>query len=250
MEYIKHFDQQSENYLLFRPTYPESLYSYLMGLVKEKDCAWDCATGNGQVAVSLADHFKEVIATDLSQAQLEQAPEHERIKYYCCPADKTSIKTSSVDLITVAQALHWFNFDSFYKEVRRVSKPAACIAVWCYSLGKLHNGTDLLIEELFNKILGKEYWPPERRYIDESYQTIPFPFEKIRTPEFIMEKEVNLGQLAGYLNTWSAVKEYQKRNQRNPVEFILPELEASWGEPHTEYTIRWPLHLLAGYVEK
>lgn len=248
MDYIKHFNQQSDNYLLFRPNYPNALFEYLFSLVETPNCVWDCGTGNGQAAVALAKGFEQVIATDINQAQLDVAPKLNTIRYICCEAEKTPIKGNSVDLITIAQALHWFNFNLFYKEVRRVSKTSGLIAAWCYSLGKFDTAVDSIITALYMDILGDEYWPAERRYIDEEYLTIPFPFNKIATPVFVIEKQMDFSQLLGYLQTWSAVKEYQKRKQVNPINLVFKELESAWGEPQINYTMRWPLHLLVGHI--
>ncbi len=248
MDYIKHFSEQSENYLLYRPTYPDALYSYLSELVDEHESAWDCGTGSGQAAVALAKHFTQVIATDINQAQFDVAKKNEKIRYICCPAENTPILPNSVDLITVAQALHWFNFTLFYKEVSRVSKPTGIIAAWCYSLGYFESTVDVAITRLYRDILGDDYWPVERRYIDEGYQTIPFPFTKIPSPSFLIEKEMDFAQLLGYLSTWSAVKEYQQRNGVNPLNLVYKELELAWGKPKQVYTMRWPLHLLVGSV--
>lgn len=249
MDYIKHFNQQTENYLLYRPRYPEALYHYLLGLVAKPHCVWDCGTGNGQAAIALAQYFDQVIATDINQQQLDVATQHAKVSYCCCPAESTTIPDESVDLITVGQALHWFNFDLFYQEVRRVSKPKAVIAAWCYSLGKINNTIDKVINKLYLEILGDEYWPRERHYIDENYQTIPFPFAKILTPPFTIEKDLNFAQLLGYLTTWSAVKEYQERKQINPLSLIVSELSEAWGNPEQRYIMHWPIHLLAAYTK-
>ncbi|WP_051131908.1 class I SAM-dependent methyltransferase [Legionella tunisiensis] len=230
MDYIKHFNQQTADYLNFRPNYPNSLYQYLSSLVKVHDCVWDCGTGNGQAAVALTNYFDQIIATDINQSQLEVAPRQQAIRYLNCPAENTPILTNSIDLITVAQALHWFNFDLFYQEVRRVSKPKAMIAAWCYSLGNFGvKALDDAIVELYETILGDEYWPKERRFIDDEYRTIPFPFEKLATPTFVIEKSMDFAQLIGYLNTWSSVKEYQKREQSNPINLVFKKLETAWG---------------------
>lgn len=247
-DYIKHFNQQSENYLLFRPTYPAALYDYLVSLVKEHQNVWDCGTGNGQAAVVLAHYFDQVIATDINHAQLEAAPKNKKIRYLCCPAESTPILDHSIDLITVAQALHWFNFDAFYDEVRRVGKSSAVIAAWCYSLGQFHSPLDEIISKLYRDILGDNYWPAERRYIDEEYRTIPFPFNKMTPPSLTIEKDLNFSEFIGYLNTWSAVKEYQLKNQVNPINFIFKALEATWGKLEQRYTMHWPLHLLIGSI--
>lgn len=248
MNYIDHFNEQSENYLFFRPTYPEALYDYLLNLAGKNACVWDCATGNGQAAIPLAERFRKVIATDISQTQLDVAIKHSGIEYVCSPAEHTPIQANSIDLITVAQALHWFGLDAFYQEVRRVGKPSALLAVWCYPLGVFKDKTlDKLIRYLYEDIL-VTYWPKERYYIDEAYQTIAFPFKKLTTPDFIMEKKFGFKEFCGYLGTWSAIKEYQKRNGSNPLQLIVSELAAVWGDLERTRIMTWPLHLLVGRI--
>lgn len=248
MEYIKHFSDRSEQYLSFRPTYPDDLFAYLALLTHKNARVWDCATGNGQAAIALARHFAQVIGTDINLQQLEVASIEDHVSYVCCTAEKPPFLDHTFDLITVAQALHWFDLDYFYEEVRRVAKPSGMIAAWCYSLGSINPSIDVWIRKLYTDILGDTYWPKERRYIDEAYQTIAFPFHPLKTPEFIIEKPLDFYALIGYLNTWSAVKEYEKRCHRNPIELIETELLASWGEPKTILLMRWPVHLLLGQV--
>ncbi|KTD20065.1 ubiquinone/menaquinone biosynthesis methyltransferase [Legionella lansingensis] len=247
MDYVDHFNQDSAQYLLFRPTYPDDLYRYLTKLI-ENGCVWDCATGNGQAALALANYFSTVIATDINPQPLKFAANHPNIQYICCPAENTPLQDNSMDLITVAQALHWFNFELFYQEVRRVAKPSAYMAAWCYTLGKFHLPIDEVIGELYYRILGNKYWPKERHYVDDAYTTIPFPFTREPTPSFFIEKDMNLNQLVGYLKTWSAVKEYQLHNQEDPIQLIINKLQDSWGEPNLKHTINWPLHLLVGKI--
>lgn len=246
MDYIKHFNEKTDNYLRFRPDYPIALYDYLDKLVSNHHCAWDCGTGNGQAAVALSNYFDLVIASDINEKPLEAALKSTKIEYICCSAESSPINDKSVDLITVAQALHWFNFDLFYNEVRRVAKESAFIAAWTYSLGKFNFAIDDVIFKLYKELLGDEYWPLERRFIDEKYQTIPFPFNKIATPFFYIEKEITLLELIGYLNTWSAVKEYELRNGLNPINLVAQELESAWGNPRKSNKIVWPIHLLVG----
>jgi ubiquinone/menaquinone biosynthesis C-methylase UbiE len=249
-EYIKHFNKQSEQYLLCRPDYPEELFDYLSQLVKSTSTVWDCGTGTGQAAKSLAKRFATVIATDINAAQLAAAPPIANIEYHCCPAEQTPIKAGSVNLTIIAQALHWFHFDAFYNEVRRVSAPNALIAAWCYSLGYFNiSALDEVIKSLYYDILGTKYWPKERSYIDEEYKTIPFPFEKLETPNFSITKKLNFNQLIGYLSTWSAIKEYQKQHQQNPLELIHEKLQSAWGDEESEHTICWPLHCLLGQIK-
>jgi SAM-dependent methyltransferase len=248
MSFIEHFADKPESYQKFRPDYPEELYTYLMSLVPSPDVAWDCGTGTGQAAVALAKRFKQVIASDINQAQLNVAPKIDNISYHCWSADKTTIADASVDLITIAQALHWFNFDSFYQEVRRVSKPGGIIAAWSYSLGNISSIIDPIIRRLYVNILGAKYWPKERKFVEEEYCTIPFPFQRISPPAFVINKAVTLPQLLGYLNTWSAVKEYQKQKQQNPVDKIIPDLQNAWGDIEHPKTMILPIHLLVGRV--
>lgn len=249
MKYIHHFGEQSNNYLQFRPDYPDELYDYLMTLIKEHHLAWDCGTGNGQAAVKLAQYFDEVIGSDVNQAQLDVAVKKSNVHYFCWSAEKTELEENTVDLITVAQALHWFHFDKFYQEVNRVAKPNSIIAAWCYSLGSINPDIDKQINKLYEEILGDHYWPKERRYIDASYYTIPFPFQKIEPPSFLMKKKMTFAQLMGYLNTWSAVKEYQMHNHNNPLDLIYVDLQNAWGDPTIVYTMQWPIHLLVGKIK-
>ncbi|KTC74702.1 biotin biosynthesis protein BioC [Legionella birminghamensis] len=244
-----HFDSNSEQYREYRPQYPDSLYTFLLEKTPQHNTVWDCATGNGQAALPWINRFKHIIATDISQSQLDQAFQSAAIEYRCCPAENSGIDAHSVDLITVAQALHWFNFDLFYEEVRRVAKPSAIFAAWCYSLGQINCNLDIIIKNLYENILGERYWAWQRKFIDEHYASIPFPFKKIETPLFFIEKEFDLAGFKGYLNTWSAVKEYQLKNKTNPVELISDELTLAWGAPDQIRLMQWPVSLLAGHVE-
>lgn len=246
MNYQQHFSDKSANYLQFRPDYPRALYEYLFTLTTSHQLAWDCGTGNGQAARELANYFDNVIATDISHAQLAVAIQKANIIYEVCPAEKTNIIDASVDLIAVAQALHWFDLPAFYEEVRRVLKPQGVLVAWCYSLGSITPEVDEVVRLLYDKMLGDHYWPPQRRYIDHAYSDILFPFPKLQTPQFAIKKALNLMEFIGYLNTWSAVKEFLKQTQQNPVALIFNELQNAWGEAKKVHEVTWPLHLLAG----
>lgn len=243
-----HFDHCSEAYRLYRPEYPKELYDFILKHVVHRNVVWDCATGNGQAALPWVNFFKKVIATDFSQGQLYAAHRHPSIEYHCSPAEHTTIAPATVDLITIAQALHWFDTEAFYQEVRRVAAKNAVIAAWCYTLGHFHKPIDRIIKNLYDNVLGDRYWPMERKLIDEKYETITFPFKKIETPIFAMKREYNLREFKGYLSTWSAVKEYQLRNETNPIDLINDELTLVWGNPETVHTLHWQIHLLLGYV--
>jgi len=238
------FSAQSAEYAIYRPTYPKALYDYLLSLVKYKKAAWDCATGNGQVARVLAQHFEKVYATDISEKQLSQALKVPNIYYRVEPAEQVSAVADSFDLITVAQAIHWFNFEAFYAEVKRTLKPDGLFAVIGYGLMNIDKKVDQEVFKLYEDILGK-YWDPERRYIEEAYKTIPFPFEEIVAPHFQIKTTWNFKQLIGYLNTWSSLQHYKKANDRNPLEYMFTALKEAWGND-AEKEVRFPILLRIG----
>ncbi|WP_373058185.1 class I SAM-dependent methyltransferase [Zunongwangia sp. H14] len=223
------FSTKSEQYAKFRPTYPAELYDFLKKHLPANKRTWDCGTGNGQVAGELADFFEEVYATDISEQQLENAVQKPNIHYSKQAAEKTSFQDHFFDLVTVAQAIHWFDFDKFYAEVNRVLKPGGLIAVMGYGLFYSNAETNKVIHHFYRNITDP-YWDPERKYLDEEYKTIPFPFNEIKTPEFKLELEWSLEQLLGYLKTWSAVKHYEKANGENPVDLVAADFRKSFGE--------------------
>ena len=180
------FSSQADHYQRYRPSYPPELFEFIVAQVKEKDMAWDCATGNGQTAKGLAPHFNKVFATDISQKQLDNAYQAGNIFYSVQPAEQTIFLNNSFDLIAVSQALHWFHFDEFYAEVIRIGKPEAILAAWTYSLLRISKEIDALIEDLHYNIL-HNYWDDERKYVDDEYRNIPFPFKKIDAPLFNIE---------------------------------------------------------------
>ena len=240
------FSRQANVYAQYRPGYPKELFEYILGFVKEKDLAWDCGTGNGQSASELSTHFKKVFATDISQKQLDNAAAKENVIYALEPAEKTSLADKSVDLITVAQAIHWFKFEAFYTEVKRVAKPGAAMAVWTYSLLKISGEIDKIISEYHFSTLEK-YWDPERRYVDDGYASIPFPFTEIKTPGFNIELNWSLKDLEGYLDTWSALQKFIAANAYSPVKEVMNKIEEHWGEAEKR-KIFFPVHLRLGLV--
>jgi ubiquinone/menaquinone biosynthesis C-methylase UbiE len=223
------FSKQSDLYSRFRPGYPRQLFDFLLPLVPDKKAAWDCGTGNGQVAVKLSMYFKEVYATDLSLAQIENADKKENIFYSVETAEKTLFPGNKFDLITVAQAIHWFEFNSFYKEAHRTLKPGGVIVAIGYDIFRINKKIDLLIDKFYIDTTGP-YWDKERKYVDEHYLTIPFPFKEIITPGFSMNYNWKFEQVTGYLNTWSAVQHYTRKNNENPVEKFSEELKKVWGD--------------------
>ena len=238
------FSTQAAEYAIYRPTYPGEMYDFILSLVKNRNTAWDCATGNGQVARELALHFDNVYATDISKKQIEQALKLPNIVYQVESSDNVNATDNSFDLITVAQAIHWFNFDAFYTEVKRTLKPDGIFAVIGYGIMSIDKKVDKAVHKLYEDFLGK-YWDPERRYIEENYKTIPFPFEEITAPHIFIKTRWSFNQLIGYLNTWSALQHYKKANERNPIEYMFTELKEAWGSD-AEKEIRFPVLLRVG----
>lgn len=210
------------------------------------ELAWDCATGNGQAALGLADHFTSVVATDASAAQIASAVPHRRITYRVALADASGLASSTVDVLTVAQAAHWLDRNAFYREARRVLVPAGVIAVWCYSLLEIDDDVDALVRRFYERTLGP-YWSPERRLVDDGYRTIEFPFAEFALPPLAIEQQLTLDQLGGYLRTWSATQKYADERGEDPVARLLTEIESVWGDPSTARRTRWPLSVRAGY---
>lgn len=240
-----HFSGHSEQYAQHRPQYPDEIYAYLSSITPARSLAWDCGTGSGQAALGLAQYFEHVHATDASAEQISHAYPHPKVAYHAEPAEYVSLSDSSTDLVTVAVAIHWFNFDEFYREVKRVLKPDGILAAWTYHLPEISPEVDPLVSQYYGDIL-KAFWPQRIRYLEERYKTIPFPFEEILPPPFVMEIHWNLMQFAGFLDSWSATQRYKSQTGRHPLEGIWNEMLAAWGNENEKRLIRWPLHLRIG----
>jgi len=245
MPFKDYFSKQSKVYSLYRPTYPRSLFDYLASISVQHEKAWDCATGNGQAAISLSSYFHTVIATDPSPAQIEQAPQNPNVIYQIARAEKTEISSYSVDLITVAQALHWFNLKDFYQEVGRVLKPEGILAIWGSEVLDISPSINEILRHFYSKIVG-EYWPPEIRILESGYRSIPFPFQEIASPEFKMEAAWSMNHLLGYLESWSATQKYREVNQINPIGQIRDDLAKAWGIPEEPKRVIWPIRMRIG----
>ena len=245
MAFKDHFSTQAGDYTRFRPVYPRSLFAFLAEKAPGHELAWDCGTGNGQAALDLIAFFDKVHATDASESQIQHAKRHARIVYAATPAERSGLEPGSVDLITAAQALHWFDFDRFYAEARRVAKPGAVIAAWCYELHVISPAVDRVIGAFYQDTVGV-FWPPERELIEKGYKTIPFPFTRIEAPNFAMDAVWDLHAQLGYLRTWSAVQKYRAFHGQDPVSLIEKDLAKAWGGPGSTKKVVWPLQLLLG----
>jgi SAM-dependent methyltransferase len=244
MTFKDHFSKQAGDYAKFRPRYPQKLFEYLGNMPPSRQLAWDCGTGNGQAAVGLASVFDRVIATDASQKQIANAQPHERVEYSVVAAENSGIKSGTVDLIIVAQALHWFDLDRFYTEARRVLKPNGVLAASAYNLLQIEPAINEIVNRYYYDIVGP-FWPPERKLV-ENFADLPFPFHKVDPPEFEMTARWNLDHLIGYLRTWSATQRFISTRGRDPLNETADELRITWGDPQQMRKVIWPLILRIG----
>lgn len=239
------FSGHADQYAQYRIDYPAEMYDFILARVPTRQTAWDCATGNGQVASALADVFTRVEATDISENQLMQAIQKDNIHYQVGPAERTTFSDGHFDLITVAQALHWFDVDAFHAEVRRVAKPGAVIAEWGYGLNQVDAPVDALVLDFYRNRVGP-YWDSRRRLIDAQYTTLPFPFADVQQADFVVRRHWSLERFLNYLRTWSSVQKYKFENGDDPVSVLGEALGPVWGAGDRE--VRFPVFLRAGLV--
>jgi ubiquinone/menaquinone biosynthesis C-methylase UbiE len=241
--YYTLFDQQSESYSRFRPSYPAELFEFLAGLTAERELAWDVGTGSGQAASMLAEYFERVHATDSSESQVSQAPKHERITYKVTPAESSELADSSCDLITVASALHWFDRDAFYAEAKRSLKNGGVLAVWCYSLVVPPQMIEKAIEEFYAQI--EEFWPAPIQLVKDHYRTIEFPFAEIAAPEFTIRESRPISELLGFYSSWSAVQAFKTQRGEDPIAELAAKI-AAIVDLDTSIELNLPLYLRVG----
>jgi SAM-dependent methyltransferase len=241
MTFKDHFSKQAGDYAKFRPRYPQRLFEYLGSIAPSRQLAWDCGTGSGQAAVALASVFDRVIATDASEKQIANAQQYERVEYRVAPAENSGIESETLDLIMVAQALHWFDLDHFYAEARRVLKPNGVLGASAYNLLHIEPAIDEVVNRYYYQVVGP-FWPPERALV-ENFAYLPFPFHEIDPPKFEMTAQWNLDHLLGYLRTWSSTQRFIVAKGNDPLQQISDQLRNAWGDPRQMRKVIWPLTL-------
>lgn len=245
--YEDHFSGHAGAYARHRPRYPDELFAWLASIIPTRELAWDAGTGNGQVAVALAEHIQRVVATDASADQLAHAEPHERVAYRNEPSDRVTLPARSVDLITAGAAAHWFELEGFYREVRRVGRKGAVVALFSYGPRDLADAIGPAVHRFQDEVLDG-FWPERIEYVHARYATLPFPFDEIVAPPFVMTAEWDLPELLAFLDTWSASQRYFQQYGRRAVDEIAPDLAREWGDPAHRREIRCPLFVRAGRV--
>lgn len=241
-DFQDHFSESAARYAAHRPIYPEALADYLAGLAPRRERALDCGCGNGQLAHLLADRFAHVEATDASAEQIGKAQPHPRIDYRVARAESSGLRAASVDLVTAAQAAHWFDLARFYAEVRRVARPGAILALISYNLPRVGARIDEVIAHFHGEVVGR-YWPCERRHVDADYRSLDFPFAELHAPPLAITHDWAMADLLHYIDTWSAVRHYEKAIGQSPIPTLAAEIAKEWGEPDSVRRVSWPLSL-------
>jgi SAM-dependent methyltransferase len=244
MSFKDHFSRQSASYSRYRPGYPPELIEWVASQAPDRRLAVDCATGNGQAAVALAGHFDAVLAVDGSLSQVRSATPAANVSYAIALAERLPVRNGGVSLVAAAQALHWFDFERFHAECRRVLVPGGVVAAWTYGKFRLDEAVDSVVDDFYANVVGV-FWPPERRYVEEGYRTLPFPWREAKAPSFVLETEWDLERVLGYLASWSSVQRYRDHHGRDPLQDLRGPLESAWGGTASR-RLRWPIHLRLG----
>jgi SAM-dependent methyltransferase len=245
MTFHDHFSDRAGAYARFRPTYPAALFEWLAAESPGKSLVWDAGTGSGQAAHALAAHFDTVVATDASPEQLAEARAHPRVRYHRGLEADSGLTPASADLVTVAQALHWFNLQAFYGEVLRVIRPGGLLAVWCYGLHRVVPEIDRVFDRFYGETVGP-WWPAERAEVETGYRRLPFPFPELVAPVFNMAAALDMAGLLAYVGTWSAVRRKIASTGSDPMLELAGELAPIWGDPSAPRAVRWPLSVRVG----
>ena len=243
--FADHFSRDPASYAKFRPRYPAALFEWLATLPAGRSVAWDCGTGTGQAATMLTPHFERVVASDPSRAQVKAADQTAGVHYFAALGESSALASKRVDLVTVAQALHWIDLERFYRELDRVTAPGAAVAIWTYGIFRSTPDIDAVVGRFYQDTVGP-YWPAERAYVESGYRKIEIPIAEEPSPGFSIEQTLTLPQLLGYVRTWSAVGRFMAERKIDPVIELERELREIWGEVGLAHRLKWPLVVRAG----
>lgn len=246
---VNTFITAPDAYARSRPLYTDALFAWIAATCRNRDVAWDCATGNGQAAIALARFFGRVEATDISPEQLGQGFAAPNVRYSAQPAEMTTFSDDSFDLVTVAQALHWFDFNRFWLEVERVTRPGALFCAWGYAWFR---GTPEVHATLLDPVarLVEPFWAENNGLLWRGYRTdeVRFPFRPLTGPSLSIEVDWSLDELVGYIRTWSAFKKAAAAGRSEALERVVEDAAKRLGRDAT-HRLSVPLAILAGLVD-
>lgn len=248
MNYTELFNDKSDIYASARPNYPPELFEFLVSQCVKTGSARDCACGNGQAALDLVDYFDEVQATDVSANQIKNAFDHPKISYSVCPSENTSFSDASLDLICVAQALHWLKHDQLFTEVKRVLKPRGIFSAWGYCWTTINNEVDEVVQTSFLDVI-EPYWAEQNKLLRNHYRDINVPFTLIETPTFRMETRWDLNQFFAYLHTWSATRRCMDAIGKDFFNEAYRQVLAVWGKPEKSKKVEMDFCCIVGRNE-
>jgi SAM-dependent methyltransferase len=245
-DFRDHFSGHATDYASARPGYPAALFDWLAEQAPGRTLAWDAGCGNGQAGTALASRFAQVYASDPSAEQIAAAQPMANVRYAVEAGESCSLSDASVDLVTVAQAMHWFDVPRFQAQARRVLRPSGVFAAWTYARSTVTPAVDEPFGRLHDELL-EDWWPEGRLHPLDGYANLPFAFERIaEIPTFAMRCDWTYAQYSAYLRSWSACQRYAKATGKDALALIEPELREAWGDPEQVRTVSWPLTVHAG----
>ncbi|XP_068661061.1 uncharacterized protein [Aristolochia californica] len=255
------FNKQADLYSETRPTYPDDLFEFIASKTSNHLLAWDVGAGNGQAAVALARIYEKVVGTDTSAQQLSHAPKLPNVRYQQTAAtisipelEQAVAPRASVDLVTVAQAFHWFDLPSFYEQVNWIlRRPGGVLAVWCYTEPQVDDAVDDVFWKLYKE--SGPFWAPQRQMVDDRYRSVDFPFDPVEGEghtgpfEFKGGKWMNLDKFLTYVRSWSAYQTAKEKGMELLKEEVIQDFQRAWGGDGSALKlVKFPVHLRIGRI--
>jgi SAM-dependent methyltransferase len=240
-----YFSDHAKLYASARPSYPEELFRFVASIAHDRERAWDCATGNGQAAVGLARYFAEVEATDASDDQIANAVAGPNITYAVRSAEESGFPPRYFDAVCVASAIHWFDYERFYPEVKRVLRSRGVVVAWGYDHLSVSTEFDAEFDRRVERVIAP-YWPPRKKLLHDGYRDVPFPFERIEPPPIEMREDWTFGQLMAFVRSWSGVQRCIAAQGEEFLTAAVVALKSAWGDPTDVRRCKMDLYILAG----
>ena len=235
-----YFEEKGDEYSQYRPTYPDRLGTLLAQLCQNNEHALEIGCGSGQLSGVLAKNFDVVIATDPSIEQISNAQPYDRVHYQEGSAEKIEMPNNSVDLIVAAQSAHWFDLPNFYEQVKKIGKDQAILALISYGVFSMAGEVGKRFSDFYWQEI-HQFWPPERKHIEQGYQSFDFPFAELSLPKLSIERHWTIPQMLGYIETWSAVRIARKSDNSSLLEILKRDISSMNSDSDETYRIEWPI---------